>query len=158
MANEVYLPGDDLLLWVWDNTEAVPAWEPVACLTSNTLTDNWTFSEQRNKCNPGVTVRTKTGHDYEIGFELEFINTEAPDGDTALQSYNSLRKKAVLGPLDWKFAGVDGLAVQGLLYSGTAEMSTLALTAPAGDELVTASGTLLGVGEVSETDIHEATA
>ncbi|HYG84525.1 MAG TPA: hypothetical protein VD907_06655 [Verrucomicrobiae bacterium] len=156
MANEVYLPGENLLLWIWDNTEAIPAWEPAACLTSNSLTDNWSFSEQRNKCNPGQTVRTQTGHNYEVGFELEFINTE-PDGDTARQSYNSLRKKAIAGTIDWKFAGPDGQAVQGLLYSGTAYMSNLALTAPAGDEVVTASGTLLGVGDVTEGDIHAST-
>ena len=51
-----FIKGDALILWFWD-TSGTPAYKPVACLTSNSLSQTRNIIESQTKCAPGLVEK-----------------------------------------------------------------------------------------------------
>ena len=135
--------GEDLILYIWDGTSA---YEPIACLTSNSLAQTRSVIESQTKCNPGVITKTAGSVTYNISFEGEYIVTES-----GLQSHAELFAyiNTITGTLqDWKLDNGQGAGA----YYGSAVLADLSLDAPAGDELSTFSGSLEGSGLILTVD------
>ena len=47
------IKGEVVILSIWDGTSA---YEPLACLTSNSLSETVDIIESQTKCNPGVII------------------------------------------------------------------------------------------------------
>ncbi len=138
------IKGESLILYIWDG---VSAYEPIACLTSNSLAQTRNIIESQTKCDPGTIVRTAGSSSYEISFEGEYIITEA-----GKQSHAELFAyiNTISGTTqDWK---MDNGQSSPDAYYGSAILSDLTLDAPAGDELSTFSGTLSGSGLILTVD------
>jgi len=138
------IKGDALVLYIHDGATT---YEPVVCLTSNSLTNTVNVIESQTKCDPGEIKRGAGSASYEISFEGEYIENESGkithDGLLAFINTNSGVEKT------WRMdTGQTGTPY----YYGTAILSNLELTAPAGDEYATFSGTLTGSGLVLTTD------
>jgi hypothetical protein len=136
--------GNAEILYVWDGTSA---YEPIACLTSNGLSESVSEVSSVTKCNPQQTVRKAGTHSYEISFEGEYIKTEAGKA-----SWVELKAKLrALNNVTWKIATTYEDDTEDIEY-GNAFFSDLEKTAPAGDENITFSGTLMGSGVITSTD------
>ena len=138
------IKGESLILYIWDG---VSAYEPIACLTSNSLAQTRNIIESQTKCDPGTIVRTAGSSSYEISFEGEYIITES-----GKQSHAELFAyiNTISGTTqDWK---MDNGQSSPDAYYGSAILSDLTLDAPAGDELSTFSGTLSGSGLILTAD------
>ena len=138
------IKGETLILYIWDGASA---YEPIACLTSNSLAQTRNIIESQTKCDPGTITKTAGASSYNISFEGEAIVTES-----GLQSHAELFAyiNTVTGTTQtWK---MDNGQSSPDAYYGTAILSDLTLDAPAGDELSTFSGTLEGSGIVLTVD------
>ena len=136
--------GDLIILSVYDGA----AYRPVACLTSNSLSETTNVLESVTKCNPGETLKTKGTRSYNISAEGEYIDTTSAGGQTALASHDYLKTLADAGNVNWRMA--TGLA-DNPFYYGEAIITDLGLTAPA-NEITTFSATLDGSGAIVTTD------
>lgn len=119
----------------------------MACLTSNELSQTRNVIESQTKCDPGVITKTPGSVSYSISFEGEAIVTES-----GKQSHAELfaYMNTISGVLqEWK---MDNGQSSPNAYYGSAVLSDLSLSAPAGDELTTFSGTLDGSGLILTTD------
>jgi hypothetical protein len=56
MADEQFYSGSLFMLYIRNSG----TWKPVACLTSNGISESWDFAETVTKCDPGVTRRKPT--------------------------------------------------------------------------------------------------
>ena len=136
--------GDLIILSVYDGA----AYRPVACLTSNSLSETTNVLESVTKCNPGETLKTKGTRSYNISAEGEYIDTTSAGGQTTLASHDYLKTLADAGNMTWRMA--TGLA-DNPFYYGEAIITDLGLTAPA-NEITTFSATLDGSGAIVTTD------
>ena len=138
------IKGETLILYIHDGATT---YEPIACLTSNSLNQTRNIIESQTKCDPGTITKTAGVSSYEISFEGEAIVTEAGKQSHAeLFDYiNSVSGTTVTWKMDNGQSSPDA-------YYGTAILSDLTLDAPAGDELATFSGTLSGSGLVLTVD------
>jgi len=136
--------GDLIILSVYDGA----AYRPVACLTSNSLSETTNVLESVTKCNPGETLKTKGTRSYNISAEGEYIDTTSAGGQTTLASHDYLKTLADAGNINWRMA--TGLA-DNPFYYGEAIITDLGLTAPA-NEITTFSATLEGSGAIVTTD------
>ena len=137
-----FVKGDLVILSIWDG---VDSYDPIACLTSVSLSQTKNMIESQTKCDPGTIVRTPGSKDYEISFDAELSTTGGATFD-----YNDLRADFEAGTSkDWKIANI----TTGVDYYGLGYFSELSLEAPAGDEIVTFSGTIVsdGVTDISTT-------
>lgn len=142
-----FINGDAIILSIWDDTSA---YLPIACLTSNELSPTVNVIESQTKCDPGQIVRDYGSASYELSFEGRYIDTTSATGDNTKASHDFLfalqqAKKKVTWRMDTGLADIP-------YYYGTALITDLPMTAPAGDELVDFSGTFLGSGAIVETD------
>ena len=138
--------GNAEILYIWDGSSA---YEPIACLISNGLSESVSEVVSVNKCYPQQTIRKGGTHAYEIPFEGEYIKTEA--GKVSwVEIKTKLRTK---GNFTWKIVTTYADATADIEY-GTAFFSSLEKTSPAGDENITFSGTLLGSGLIVAVDPH----
>lgn len=142
MANETFIEGDDVLFSVWDTD----AYEPIACLTSNTLSESLEIDEVQTKCDPGNTVKTPGTYSYEISVEGIYIDESV---DTDRQSHGKLkgymRNKT---KITWKMStGLTGTAAE----YGYGYITSLELTGEAGSN-ATFSATISGTGSITPTD------
>lgn len=141
------IKGDAVIFSVWDDTGS--AYRPVACLTSNSLTQTTTVNESQTKCNPGETTKSKGSRSYSVGLEGEYIDTTSVGGETALASHDFLMDLSEAPEnIFWRMS--TGLADTPFYY-GESIMSDLALTAPAGED-ATFTGTLEGTGGIVRID------
>ena len=90
MADEQFYSGSLFMLYIRN----AGAWKPVACLTSNGISESWDFAETVTKCDPGVTRRKPTTYSYEIPFEGVFTDTSGAGGDTAKASWDTIKNIA----------------------------------------------------------------
>ena len=137
--------GDAVILYVWDSA----AYRPVACLTSNSLSETTNIIETQTKCAPGTISREIGTQSYEISCEGEYIDTTSTGAEITKASHDYLRtiKDA---KVDWRMS--TGLT-DTPYYFGTAIISDLSLDSPAG-ETSTFSATLSGDGSIVEIDPH----
>lgn len=141
-----YIKGEDLVLYVHDGT----AYRPIACLTSNSLSQTRAIIEAQTKCSPGVVERQAGLLSYEITFDGLYIDTTSAGAEVTKASHDSLKEWLEDGDLqNWK---MDTGLTDTVAYYGSAIFSDLSLTAPSGDEFANFSGTLSGSGSIATTD------
>lgn len=142
-----FIKGDVIILYIHDGS----AYEPIACLTSNSLSQTRNIIEAQTKCDPGEIIKGAGSQTYEITFEGNYIDTtSAGSPDLTSASHDKLLGYFGAGTaVTWK---MDTGLTDTVAYYGTAIISDLSMDAPAGDEFVTFSGTLNGSGVVTTTD------
>jgi predicted secreted protein len=139
------IKGDVVILSIWDGTSA---YEPLACLTSNSLSETVNIIESQTKCNPGVMIKQGGSRSFEFSAEGESIDTTSVGGETAKASHDKLR--GYLGLL--KSVKMTTGLTDTTAYYGNVVISDLETTAEAGDALVTFSVTLAGSDLLVETE------
>jgi len=142
-----FIKGDVIILSIHDGS----IYRPVACLTSNSLSQTRNIIESQTKCDPGVIIKDAGSLSYEIAFEGRYIDTTSAGAQVTLASHDWLKPNAmeVLTGNIWRMS--TGLTDTPFYY-GDGIMSDLELTADAGDELANFSGTLAGSGSIVEID------
>ena len=139
-----FIKGDAIILSVWNG---VDAYEPIGCLTSNSLNVSRTVIETQTKCDPSVMIKQAGTTTSEVSFEATYIKTDTgkTDFDACLNFINSIGDSTQ----DWKMTTDQDTPTA---YYGTGVFSDLTLDASAGDEFATYSGTIQNSGLISETD------
>lgn len=139
-----YIKGDAVILSIWNG---VDAYEPVGCLTSNSLSVVRNVIETQTKCDPGLILREPGSTSSEVTFEAIYIKTESglTDFDALLNFINVANGTKQ----DWKMSSDQTSPVA---YYGTGVLSDLELTASAGDEYATYSGTIQNNGLITTVD------
>lgn len=143
------IKGEVIIVSFWDTD----AYKPVACLTSNGLSQTRNIIESQTKCNPGVIKKTAGSISSDVSVEGEYVDSTSVGGDLTVVSHDylfGLMNDATL--IDWRMS--TGLADTEFYYGTGAILSDLELTAAAGDELATFSGTLAIDGAIVTTDPH----
>ena len=138
-----FIKGDAVILSIWDGS----AYEPIGCLTSNSLSVTRNVIEAQTKCAPGEITRVAGSTSSEVSFEATYIKTEA--GKTDFDALLNFINVANGTTQTWKMSTDQITPVS---YYGTAVLSDLEITAAAGDEFATYSGTLQNSGLITETD------
>jgi len=138
-----FIKGDAVILSIYDGTDYLP----VGCLTSNSLSLTRNVIETQTKCAPGQIIRQAGSSSSEVAFEATYISTDATktDFNALLGFINSTNGTTQ----DWKMTSDQSSPVA---YYGTAVLSDLELSAAAGDEFATYSGTLQNSGVIVTTD------
>lgn len=139
------IKGDAEILYIYDGS----AYVPVVCLTSSSLSETRNVIESQTKCDPGLVTKTAGSYSYEISFEGEYIKPEA-----SKESWVELRdliRSVTDSVVEWRITTTYADATTEDDY-GTAILTDLSKDAPAGDELITFSGSLSGSGAISQTD------
>ena len=139
------IKGDAIILYLWDSS----AYRPIACLTSNSLSETTNIIEGQTKCNPGTVTKEIGTTTYELSCEGEYIDTTSANGEITKASHDFLRN-AKTSKQSWRMS--TGLTDTPFYY-GTAIISDLSLDAAAG-EISTFSATLSGDGLIVEVDPH----
>ena len=138
------IKGELLILSVWDSS----IYRPIACLTSNSLSETQSIIESQTKCDPGVIIKTPGTYSYELSAEGEYIDTTSVGAEVTQASHDYLH--SVFGTeVTWRLA--TGLADTAFYY-GTAIIADLSGDFAAGDELATFSASLSGSGSIVEVD------
>lgn len=137
------IKGNAQILYIWDGTDT---YEPVVCLTSLNKNESVNVVESITKCSTSRKAEAGTSS-YEIGFEGEYVETEADK-----VSFVELRTKLrTLGNFTWRITTTYSNASTDNEY-GTAFFSDLESTSTTKDENITFSGTLMGSGDITDTD------
>lgn len=139
-----FIKGDDVILSIWNGTDA---YEPIGCLTSNEINITRNIIEAQTKCEPGVIVKQAGTTSSEVPFEAIYIKTEA--GKTDFDALLNFINVASGTTQDWKMTSDQTSPVA---YYGTAILADLTLSASAGDEFATYSGTLSNSGLITTVD------
>ena len=139
----VFIKGDAVILSIWDGT----AYEPIGCLTSNSLSVTRNVIETQTKCSPGEIIRAAGSTSSEISFEATYIKTE--DGKSDFDALLNFINTASGVLQTWKMSTDQITPVS---YFGSAVLADLEISAAAGDEFATYSGTLQNSGLITETD------
>lgn len=139
-----FIKGDAVILSIWDG---VDSYDPIGCLTSNSLSVVRNVIEAQTKCDPGLVIRSAGSTSSEVSFEAIYIKTEA--GKTDFDALLDFINVASGSTVTWKMSTDQTSPTD---YYGTAVLSDLELTASAGDEFATYSGTLQNTGLITTTD------
>lgn len=156
MADRLY-PGKNLILSIYNG---IDAFEPLACLTSNSMAETMSMLESTTKCDNGKRKILPDTYSANHSFEGELIDTTTSGGNTAKTSWDSLKARFRNGEeLLWKLHTVswnnqdppvatdDGFIKE----YGRGYVSDLEITGAVG-EFITFSGTLEINGAISNTD------
>ena len=139
-----FIKGENLILYIYDDA----IYRPVACLTSNSLSQTLSVVESQTKCDPGVTIKDAGAMSYEISAEGQYIDTTSAAAEITKASHDYLH--TIMGTtVTWK---MDTGLVDNAAYYGSAVVGDLSLDAGAGDELATFSCTLNGSGAIVLVD------
>jgi hypothetical protein len=144
-----FIKGEGLILYVWDSS----IYRPIACLTSNSLSQTKNIIESQTKCDPSVIIKDSGSTTYEISFEGQYIDTTSVGAEVTKASHDYLL--SIFTDTDKKTWKMDTGLADNVAYYGEGIFSDLSLDAAAGDELATFSGTIAGSGVVSTTDPNE---
>lgn len=143
MANETFISGDDVLFSIWNGSDA---YEPIACVTSSSISESVAVDEVQTKCDPGNIVKTAGVYSYEISGDGIYIDEAV---DTAKQSHDALktllRAKTLI---TWKMS--TGLTSPTDEY-GFGYITSLDLTGDSGTN-ATFTFTIGGSGAITSTD------
>lgn len=139
-----FIKGDAVILSIWDGTSA---YEPIGCLTSNEINITRNIIEAQTKCDAGLIIKQAGSTSSEIPFEAIYIKTEA--GKTDFDALLNFINVASGTTQTWKITSDQTSPVA---YYGTAILADLTLSAAAGDEFATYSGTLSNTGLITTTD------
>ena len=138
------IKGENLILYVYDDT----IYRPIACLTSNSLSETQEIIESQTKCNPGVVIKTPGTYSYELSADGEYIDTTSATGEITKASHDYLH--SIFGTLvTWKLStGLTDTA----FYYGTALLNDLTGDFASGNDLATFSASLSGSGAIVTVD------
>lgn len=139
-----FIKGDAVILSIWNGTDA---YEPIGCLTSNEISITRNVIEAQTKCDPNVIIKQAGSTSSEVPFEAIYIKTES--GKTDFDALLNFINVASGTTQDWKMTSDQ---ISPVAYYGTAVLSDLSLSASAGDEFATYSGTLSNTGLITTTD------
>ena len=67
-----FIKGDAVILSIWDGS----AYEPIGCLTSNSLSVTRNVIEAQTKCAPNEITRVAGSTSSELSFEANYIKTD----------------------------------------------------------------------------------
>ena len=139
-----FIKGENLILYVHDSS----LYRPIACLTSNSLSETTNIIESQTKCNPGVIIKDAGTYSYELSAEGQYIDTTSAGAEVTKASHDYLR--SLQGTtVTWKMS--TGLTDTPFYY-GTALISDLSADFASGDDLATFSCSLSGSGLIVEVD------
>ncbi len=138
-----FIKGDAVILSIWDGS----AYEPIGCLTSNSLSVTRNVIEAQTKCAPGEITRVAGSTSSEVSFEATYIKTDG--GKTNFDSLLSFINDVSGSTQYWKMSTDQ---ITPVAYYGNAVLADLEITAAAGDEFATFSGTLQNTGLVLTVD------
>jgi hypothetical protein len=142
-----FISGDDLILSIALGSPL--EWKPVACLTSNGISESTDFAETVTKCDPGVTVVTPTNYSYSISFEGLLTDTTSMGGDTAKASWDAIKGiQRAKDKVEWKMATVDSDLVE---QYGEGYFDALEITGAAGENIAF-TGSIKGTGSITAVD------
>jgi len=142
MAGETLIQGDDVLFSIYDTS----AYEPIACVTSSSLSEALEIREVTTKCDPGNLVRTPGTYSYEISLDGIYIDSAVDTGKQSHYELSQLVRNKTL--INWSMS--TDLTSPTTIY-GTGYITALELTGPA-DDNATFTATLSGTGAIVETD------
>jgi len=138
-----FIKGDAVILSIWDGS----AYLPVGCLTSNSLSVTRNVIEAQTKCAPSQIIRQAGSTSSEVSFEATYIKTDATKTDfNALLDFINVAQGTTQ---DWKMTSDQDAPVA---YYGSAVLADLEISAAAGDEFATYSGTLQNSGLIVTVD------
>ena len=138
-----FIKGDAVILSIWDGV----AYEPIGCLTSNSLSITRNVIETQTKCSPGEIIRAAGSTSSEVSFEATYIKTEGDKTDFEdLLNFINVSNGTTQS---WKMS-TDQITT--VAYYGYAILADLEISAAAGDEFATFSGTLQNSGLILTTD------
>lgn len=141
-----FIKGENLVLYVHDGS----IYRPIACLTSNALSQTRSIIETQTKCDPGVTDKDVGPMSYELTFEGNYIDTTSVGAEVTKASHDYMKSIMDAGTaVTWK---LDTGLTDTTAYYGSAFLSDLETTMPAGDEFTSFSGTLAGDGAIVTVD------
>ena len=140
-----FIKGDAVILSIWDSSAS--EYKPIGCLTQNSLSFTRNVIEAQTKCDPGLIKRSAGSTSSEIPFEAIYIKT-----DTTKTNFDAMLgfiNVAAGTTQDWKMLSDQ---ITPVAYYGTAVLSDLEISAAAGDEFATYSGTLQNSGLILTVD------
>tara|TARA_B110000093_G_scaffold150274_1_gene164164 strand:+ start:559 stop:993 length:435 start_codon:yes stop_codon:yes gene_type:complete len=138
-----FIKGDAVILSIWDGV----AYEPIGCLTSNSLSITRNVIETQTKCSPGEIIRAAGSTSSEVSFEATYIKTEGDKTDFEdLLNFINVSNGTTQS---WKMS-TDQITT--VAYYGYAILADLEISAAAGDEFATFSGTLQNSGLILTVD------
>ena len=138
-----FIKGDAVILSIYDGS----AYEPIGCLTSNSLSVTRNVIEAQTKCAPGEITRVAGSTSSEVSFEATYIKNDG--GKTNFESLLGYINNISGTTQTWKMSTDQ---VTPVAYYGTAILADLEITAAAGDEFATFSGTLQNSGLILTVD------
>ena len=142
-----FIKGDDLIL----SMSISSTWYPIACLTSNSISQTKSIIETTTKCDPGVVIRASGSRSYEIAFEGIYIDsTSTGSTDTDKASHDKL--KALFETDNEQTWRMDTGLTDTPYYYGTGIFQNLEVNAGSGDEFTTFTGSISGSGAIATTD------
>lgn len=140
-----YIKGKEEILYIWDGSAA---YEPVVCLTSNSLSESVDeVTAPQTKCDTATTALNREAgqYSYEISFEGLYAETEA-----SKISWAEIRTKLrTLGNFTWKIETT--YASGSDVEYGTGFFGSLEKSAET-EEFISFSGTILGSGDITAVD------
>jgi predicted secreted protein len=142
-----FIKGEDLILSVSISS----VWYPIACLTSNTISQTKSIIETQTKCDPGVVIRASGSRSYEVSFDGIYIDTTSTgSADTDKASHDRL--KTLFETDDEQTWRMDTGLTDVPYYYGTGIFQNLELTAGSGDEFTQFTGSISGSGAIVSVD------
>ena len=142
MANETFIKGDDVLFSIYDTS----AYEPIACITSSSLSETVDIEEVQTKCDPGNIVKTPLTYSYEISLDGIYIDEAVDTGKQSHAKLKALLRAKTL--VTWKMS--TGVTSPTDEY-GFGYITALDLTGDAGAN-ATFTATISGTGAITSTD------
>lgn len=142
MAGETFIAGNAVILSIYDTD----AYEPIGCLTSNSLSESRDVNETATKCDPGNIIRTAGTYSYELSGDGRYIDETV---DTGRQSHNKLAGYMRAGTvLTWRLT--TGITTPTEQY-GTGILTSLELTGETNAD-AEFSFTIAGIGAIVSVD------
>lgn len=143
MAGENFIAGNSVIFSIWDGTDS---YDPIACLTSNTLSESVEIDEVETKCDPGNAVKTPGTYSYEISVDGVYIDEAVDTNKHSHALMKALLRAKTL--ITWSMAtGISGTATE----YGTGYITSLELTGESGEN-ATFTATISGTGAITSTD------
>lgn len=141
-----FIKGELLVLYIHDGS----IYRPIACLTSNSLSQTRGIIEAQTKCSPGVVEKSTGSMSYSISAEGLYIDTTSVGAEITKASHDYLKTLMDSGAsFTWK---MDTGLTDNDSYFGTAVLTDLEMTAAAGDEFTSFSSSLDGSGAIVTID------
>ncbi|MCP4989127.1 MAG: hypothetical protein GY928_24635 [Colwellia sp.] len=144
MAGETFIKGYAVIFSIYDTS----AWEPIACVTSSSLSESVNVDEKETKCDPGNIVKSAGSYSYEISGDGEYIDSAVDTGKQSHRELVTLMRAKTL--VEWRMA--TGITVTDEEF-GSGYITSCELTGEAGSD-ASFSFTISGTGAITGTDPH----